>query len=109
LCQVPPSHGENFGEILALVKKLPCFDDPIELDVLLVGALHLGVHDLIKCRMFNASRIDFYRGQELDRVQSVQERWKTWSKKLHIKYRVQSKERGILDSKVFSPIDLVMV
>jgi hypothetical protein len=35
------------GEPLALMKKLPCFDDPIELDVLLVGALHLGVHDLI--------------------------------------------------------------
>jgi hypothetical protein len=36
------------GEPLALMKKLPCFDDPIEFDSLLVGVLCLGVHDLIK-------------------------------------------------------------
>jgi hypothetical protein len=81
------------GEPLALMKKLPCFDDPIELDVLLVGALHLEVHDPINCRMFNAFEIEFCRGQVLDHVQSVQERWKLWSKQFHIKHRVQAKER----------------
>jgi hypothetical protein len=35
------------GEPLALVKKLSCFDNLIELYVLLAGFLHLGFHDLI--------------------------------------------------------------
>jgi len=40
----------NLGEPLALRKKLPCFNNPIDLDVLLAGALHLGVHDPINCQ-----------------------------------------------------------
>jgi hypothetical protein len=42
------------GEPLSLVKKLSCFDNPIELYVILVGALCLGVHDLIHCILLNA-------------------------------------------------------
>jgi hypothetical protein len=81
LFQVPPVDGEillnlTLGEPLALMKKLPCFDDTIELDVLLAGALHLGVHDSIISHMFNAFKIEFYRGLMLDHVRSVQERWK---------------------------------
>jgi hypothetical protein len=56
------------GEPLALMKKLPCFDDPIELDVLLVGSLHLIVHDPINYLLFNVVIIDFCRGQVLGRV-----------------------------------------
>jgi hypothetical protein len=82
------------SEPLALVKKLSCFDDPIELDVLMVGDLHIGVNDPINCFLFNAVNIEFCRGQVLDHVRSVQERWKIWSKEFHIKYRVQAKERG---------------
>jgi hypothetical protein len=33
------------SEPLSLMKKMPCFDDLIELDVLLEGDLHLGFHD----------------------------------------------------------------
>jgi hypothetical protein len=84
----------TLGEPLALVKKLPCFDDLIELDVLLVGSLHLGVHDLINYIMFNGVNIEFFRGQMLGHIQRVKERWKIWSKQFHIKYWVQAKERG---------------
>jgi hypothetical protein len=56
------------GEPLSLMKKLPCFDDPIELDGLLVGVLCLGVHDLINCHLFDAFRIEFCRGQLLSHV-----------------------------------------
>jgi hypothetical protein len=56
------------GEPLALMKKFPCFDNPIELDVLLVGSLHLGVHDLINCLLFNAVRIELCRGQVLGHI-----------------------------------------
>jgi hypothetical protein len=56
------------GEPLALVKKFPYFDDPIELDVLLVGALHLGVHDPINYFLFNAVKIELCRGQVLDHI-----------------------------------------
>jgi hypothetical protein len=41
------------------VKKLPCFDDLIELDVLLVGSLRLGFHDSINCFLLNAFKIEF--------------------------------------------------
>jgi hypothetical protein len=35
------------GEPLALVQELPCFDDSIKLDPLLLSALDLSVHNLI--------------------------------------------------------------
>jgi hypothetical protein len=49
------------GEPLSLVKKLSCFDDLIEFDVLLVGALHLSVNDPINYCLFNAVMIEFCR------------------------------------------------
>jgi hypothetical protein len=50
------------SEPLALIKKLPYFDDPMEFDILLEGVLFLGVHDSIKYHMFYVGRILFYRG-----------------------------------------------
>jgi hypothetical protein len=47
----------TLGEPLSLVKKLPYFDDPIELDVLLASALHIGVHDSINFLLFNVFMI----------------------------------------------------
>jgi hypothetical protein len=82
------------GEPLSMVKTFPYFDDPIELDVLLVGSLHLGVHDLIIFFLFDAFRIDLCRGQVLNHVRSVEKRWKIWSNQFHINYGVQAKERG---------------
>jgi hypothetical protein len=35
------------GEPLALVQELPCFDDSIKLDPLLLSALDLSVHNMI--------------------------------------------------------------
>ena len=37
----------NPSEQLALVKKLPIFDDLIELDMLMESDLNLGLHDLV--------------------------------------------------------------
>ena len=34
------------GETLSLVKKLSYFDNPIQLDVLIVSSIHLSFHDL---------------------------------------------------------------
>ena len=42
------------GEPLALVKELACFDNLIQLDILLVSALDLCVHDPISCSLFHA-------------------------------------------------------
>jgi hypothetical protein len=56
------------GESLYLVKKLPYFDDFIELDSLLAGALHIGVYDSIKFLMLNVVRIYFYKGQVLNHI-----------------------------------------
>jgi len=50
------------GEPLFIVKKLSCFNNLIELYSLLVGALCLGVHDLVYCGLFNVVGLEFYRG-----------------------------------------------
>jgi hypothetical protein len=52
----------TLGELHSLMNKLPCLDDLIELDVLLVHSLCLGVYDLIICHVFNATMIEFYSG-----------------------------------------------
>jgi hypothetical protein len=62
------------SEPLALVKKLSCFDNLIELYVLLVGSLHLGVHDLIHCILLNAVRIEFYVGAKCSATSEVSNR-----------------------------------
>jgi len=77
-----------------MVKELPYFDDTIEFDVLLARSLRLDVYDLVNCLLFNAFNIDLLRGQVLGHVRSVHERWKIWSKQLHIKYCMQSKKIG---------------
>jgi hypothetical protein len=76
----------TLGEELSMVKKLHCFYDPIELDVLLEGALHISVHDLINGRLFNLVRIEIYRGQVHGHIQFFQERWKILVNQFHIKY-----------------------
>jgi hypothetical protein len=50
-------------EPLTPMNKFPFFDDSIELDVLLVGSLHLAVHDPMSCRLFSEIRIELCRGQ----------------------------------------------
>ena len=42
------------GEPLALVKELACFDNSIQLDILLASVLDLCVHDPISCSLFHA-------------------------------------------------------
>jgi hypothetical protein len=41
------------GEPFSLMNKLIFFDEPIELDIILAGVLHLGFHDPINFCMFN--------------------------------------------------------
>jgi hypothetical protein len=41
------------GEPLALVQELPCFDNPIKLDPLLVSSIDLCIHNLISGCMFH--------------------------------------------------------
>jgi hypothetical protein len=46
------------GEPLALVQKMPGFDNSIELDPLLASALDLCVHNMINRFLFHAIRVD---------------------------------------------------
>jgi hypothetical protein len=80
------------GEPLALMNKFAYFDKLIEFDSLLEGTLCLGVHDLIKCIMFNAGRVEFCRGKLLGCIGSVKEGRKIWLDQFHIKYWVKAKE-----------------
>ena len=43
------------GEPLALLKELACFDNSIQLDILLASVLDLCVHDPISCDLFHAA------------------------------------------------------
>jgi hypothetical protein len=97
------------GEPLALMKKLPCFDDPIEFDSLLVGVLCLGVHDLINCHMFDAGRIEFCRGQLLGHIQVSRRGGKYGRSSSTLNTGCNPRKGGILNSKSFSPTTLVMV
>jgi hypothetical protein len=47
------------GDPLALVEELPCLDNPIKLDSLLVSALDMCVHYLISGFLFHAVMVDF--------------------------------------------------
>jgi hypothetical protein len=51
------------GEPLALMKKLPYFDNLIELYALLVGTFQLGVHDLVCYKFLNAIKVEIDSGQ----------------------------------------------
>ena len=48
------------GEPLALVQELPCFDDSIKLDPLLLSALDLSIHNLIMGFLLYAFGVDIY-------------------------------------------------
>jgi hypothetical protein len=48
------------GEPLALVQELPCFDNLIKLDPLLVSALDLCVHDMISGCLFHVVKVELY-------------------------------------------------
>jgi hypothetical protein len=50
--------NQSPGEPLALMKKLSCFDEPIELQGLLAGVLCLSVHDPINFPLFDVVRIE---------------------------------------------------
>jgi len=58
----------NPSEPLAMMKKLPCFDNPIDLDGILTSVLCLGFHDPIKCHLFDAVIIELCRVQILNNV-----------------------------------------
>jgi hypothetical protein len=93
------------GEPLALVKKLPCFDNLIELYVLLVGALQLGVHDLVHCSLLNAVGVELCRVQVPCPLQD--EKYSRSNSTLKIVCK--SRKGGRFNSKAFSPTTLVMV
>jgi hypothetical protein len=53
-------------EPLALMKNLPCFDDPVELYVLLVGAINLCIHDLINYSLLKVVKVELRSGPMLN-------------------------------------------
>jgi hypothetical protein len=48
------------GEPLALVQELPCFDDSIKLDPLLLSSLDICVHNMIIGFLLNLVRVELY-------------------------------------------------
>ena len=50
------------SEPFSLVKKFPYFNKSIDLYVLLVGVLHIGVHDPVNCRILNVVMVEFCMG-----------------------------------------------
>jgi hypothetical protein len=58
----------TLGEPCALVNKFSFFENLIELYVMLIGSIHICVHDIIHCILHNVVRIEFYRGQMLNHL-----------------------------------------
>ena len=91
------------SEPLVLVKKLPCFDDRVEMYVLLASPLHLCVNDLIICGPLNAMRIGFYRFQVSStfKVSTRDGNYGGWSFTLNTRCKLRN--GGILNSKHSNP------
>jgi len=51
----------TLDEPLALVKMFPCFDDLVDLYILLMCSFHLFIHDSINCCMLQEIMIEFCR------------------------------------------------
>jgi hypothetical protein len=58
----------TLAELVSLMKKLPYFDNLIDLDGILEGLLHISVHDPIKFHWFDAVKVEFCRVQLLIRI-----------------------------------------
>jgi hypothetical protein len=99
----------TLGEPLALVKEFPCFDNLIELDVLLVGSLHLGVHDLVYYFYSMQSILSFLGDQVLGTSKVSKRGGKYGQNNSTLNTWCKPRKGGILNSKSFSPITLVMV
>jgi hypothetical protein len=99
----------TLGEPLALMNKFPRFDDPRDLDVLLVGSLRPGVHDTINYHLFNAVKIEFYSGKcsTASEVSRRGGKYGWYSSTLNT--LCKPRKGGTLNSKEFSPTTLVMV
>ena len=89
------------SEPLVLVKKQLCFDDRVEMLVLLASPPHLCVNVLIICGPFNAMRIGFYRFHVLStfKVSTRDGNYGGWS--FTINARCKLRNGGILNSKAF--------
>jgi hypothetical protein len=87
------------SEPLAFVQELPCLNNPIKLDPLLVSALDLCVHYLINGCMFHAVRVELGWCQLFCNLRGIQQWWKIWSEEVHIEHWVQDKEGGSVELK----------
>ena len=65
--------------------------------------------NLVDCNLLNVVMIEFYRGQVLCHLWGVQKRWNLWSSSSTLNIGCKPWKGGILCSKAFSPIPLVMV
>jgi hypothetical protein len=74
------------GEPLALVQELPCFDNSIKLDHLLLSALDLCVHNLITGCLLYVVKVDLYWCQLLCYVRGVQQWWEIKAKEIHVEH-----------------------
>jgi hypothetical protein len=96
------------GEPLALVNKLPCFDDPIELYVLLAGAFHLCIYNSINVSRSRQSGLSFVEAKCSTTSEVSCRGGKYGCKSFILKTGCWIRNGGILNSKVFSPTTLVM-
>jgi hypothetical protein len=97
------------SEKLSRMKKLPYFDDLIELDGVLVDVICLGDHDTLNLILFDAIKIDFL-GANCTVVSKVSKRGGKYgqsSSTLNTKFK--TRKGRIVNSKLFSLTTLVMV
>ena len=85
---------------------MPCLDNLIKLDLLLVISLDLCVHNPIGGCLFHAVRVELYWSQLFDDLISVQQWWKIWPKEVHIEHWMQAKEGWSVELKIIATHNL---
>jgi hypothetical protein len=104
-------HLDNLalGEPLALVQELPCLDNLIKLDPLLVSALDMCVHYLISGCMFHVVRLSFVGANCCAIFEVSNNGGKYGRRRSTLNIGCKPRKGGVLSSKALSPMALVIV
>jgi hypothetical protein len=89
---------------------MPCLENPIKLDPLLVSAFDLCVHYLINGCLFHVVRVEFYVGVSCSAISKVSNNGGKYGRRRStLNTGCRPRKGGVLSSKALLPTALVIV